>query len=36
MAVLDLQGLDIDETNLFGRRRRRRRGGASRLRVAFC
>lgn len=36
MAVLDLQGLDIDETNLFGRRRRRRRGGASRLSVAFC
>ncbi len=41
MAILDLQGLDVEESNLFGRRRSRRSrrcggGGASRLSVAFC
>ncbi len=40
MALLDLQGLDINETNLFGGGRRSRRsgrcGGASRLSLALC
>jgi hypothetical protein len=40
MAILDLQGLDVEETNLFGcgrrSRRSRRCGGGSRLSLALC
>ncbi len=41
MALLDLQGLSIDETNLFGgggrrSRRSQRCGGGSRLSLTLC
>lgn len=41
MAILDLQGLSVEESNLFGgggrrSRRSQRCGGGSRLSLALC
>jgi len=37
MAILDLQGLSVEESNLRRRSRRSRRcGGGSRLSLALC